>query len=140
VGVVLSASSVAEWVKGLGVEVPVEPGPLALGADTVTPDVRIVVDPVPGGPPAVDGLFDTAGFRLVTRGPPRRLFDETAYFAAQDADVRIRLLSAQPCRIAGVHVTSIVRLGPGPTLVGVGPEPAERLLYAASYLFTYAAL
>jgi hypothetical protein len=140
VGAVLSASSVADWVKELGVEVPVEPGPLALGTSTVTPDVRIVVDPVPGGPPTVDGLFDTAGFRLVTRGPPRRLYDETAFAAAQDVDMRIRLLSTQPCHIGGVYVTSIVRLGPGPTLVGVGPEPAERLLYAASYLFTHAAL
>lgn len=133
----LSASTVADWLISLGVTVPVEPGPLPLGTDPVTPDVRIVVDPVPGTGPSVDGLFDTVGFRLITRGPPRRVYDESAWTAALDADVRIRL-SGQPCPIGGVHVASIDRPGPGPTLVGLGPGPGERLLYAASYLFTYA--
>lgn len=134
---VLTASTVSAWLLALGVTVPVEPGPLALGTDGVTPDVRIVVDPVPGTGPSVDGLFDTVGFRLITRGPPRRVYDETAWTTALDADVRVRL-SDQPCPIGGVHVASIVRLGPGPTLVGLGPGPGERLLYAASYQFTYA--
>jgi hypothetical protein len=135
----LSASQVGTWLTGLGFSIPVLPGPLANGREPPAPDVIAIVMPAGGAPPTVDGLFDSPAFQVAIRGPQRRTYTEAAFSAAWEADRLIRL-APLPGWIGSSWCSSVVRSSGAPTLLGPSPDPAERMTYTASYLFTVSVL
>lgn len=130
----LATSDVATWLIGLGLSVPVLPGPLPEGKVPVQPDVIAVVTPAGGAQPTDDGVFDQPAFQVAVRGPQRRNYSEQAYLAAFEADRLIRF--ALPGYIGTTWCPSAVRLSGPPTLVGPSPDRAERITYTATYVIT----
>lgn len=135
----LTPTAVATWLAGLGLSVPVTPGPLPEGRAPVTPDVIAIVTPVGGAPPTVDGVFDSPTFQVAIRGPQRRTYDERAYSAAWEADRLIRF-APLPGHIGSVWCASVIRSSGAPTLVLPYPDTAERMMFTASYMFLAQAL
>lgn len=135
----LTASTLATWLTGQGLSVPVLPGPLPTGREPPTPDVVCVLSPNAGGTPSMDGLFESPGFQVAIRGPQRRVYDERAYLAAWECDRLIRL-APWPMFIGSIWCISATRTSGPPTLVMPVPDVAERSTYTATYLFTVPAL
>lgn len=125
-----ATKDIIAWLQALGVEVPLFPGTQRIPE---MPDRIAVVTPLPGTGLSMEGLADTPGFQLRSRGAQYSPDDCEAI--AYDIDRRI-LGAAFPATIGPVQLTAVTRSGGRPALLSSTPDSGNRTEMVCTYLTT----
>lgn len=129
---------VIAWLAGLGigenldVDAPVYVGPYIPD----TPDLLFVVTPTSGAGEWLEGVADTSGFQLYTRGAQGQGQTATGQRLALAADRRIRF-APFPMPVAGgaLRLLRVQRAGGVPTALAMDDD-ADRVSFTCHYLTT----
>lgn len=125
-----ATKDIITWLQALGVEVPLYPGTQRIPD---MPDRIAVVTPLPGAGLSMEGLADSPGFQLRTRGAQNSPDDCEAI--AYDADKRI-LAAGFPAALGDVQLVSVARSGGRPALLSALPDSGNRTEMVCTYLTT----